>query len=244
MSKYAAHPSRIYLDEFDFSGSLTSTSLDITQEAPVITSFADTGPRRAVGNYEFAQSHSGLFESTDNGVDEQTFLLLADGTDHYLTQLFGANVAGTVAYDSIVQLTANPRSAAIGGAVLMNFDTAGGGGLSRGVVLASKTSTAAETIPGATDGWNQGATISGQSLRAIFRVFAFTGTSITMKIQHCATQGGSYVDVTSLTSTAMTANQVQSVTVTSATNAWKHVVTTGTYSSALILVTLGTVQGT
>jgi len=239
VAKYAASPTRIYLDEFDFSGSMTATSLDITQEAPVTTCFPDAGPRRLVGNYEFAQSHSGLFEPTDDGFDEQVFLLLADGTDHYLTQLFGANVAGSIAYDSIVQLTAEPRSAAIGGAVLLNFDTAGAGGLSRGLVLASKLSTGGEIIAAK----NCGATGAGTQLRAFYRVLAFTGTNIIIHIEDSATEGGAYVDIAGLTAT-FTGIGVECDTVMVATNIWKHVVTAGTYTSALILVTLGVVQGT
>ena len=242
MVKMAASPTRIYLDEFDFSGSMTATSLDITQEAPVATCFSDAGPRRVVGNYEFAQSHSGLFEPTDDGFDEQIFALLADGTDHYLTQLFGANAAGNVAYDSIVQLTAEPRSAAVGGAILLNFDTAGAGGLSRGLVLAKKTSTGAETFTG----YNMGATVAGTQFRVIYRVLSLSpATNITLTIQESSDDAATdpYAAIVGLAAT-FNAVGVESDTVIIATEAWKRVVTTGTYTSALILVTAGVVQGT
>lgn len=241
MAKYAAHPSRVYLDEWDFSGSLTATGLDISQEAPVTTSFADAGPRRAKGNYEFTQSHSGIFEAADNGFDEQVHALINDGTDHYLTQVFGANAAGTIAYDSIVQLTAEPRSASIGGAVLLNFDTAGAGGLSRGVVLASKISTGAEIIAGQAND----ATGAGTSFRVIYRVLAFTGTDITMHIEDAATIDGVYADLAGLTAT-FTGAGVDSDTIIIATRGFKHVVTTTAagYTSATILVTCGYIAGT
>lgn len=242
MAKYAASPTRIYLDEFNFSASMTSTSLDITQEAPVVTCFSDAGPRRVVGNYELAQSHSGLFEPTDDGFDEQAFLLLADGTDHYLTQLFGANAMGNVAYDSIVQLTAEPRSAAVGGAVLLNFDTAGAGGLSRGLVLANKTTTGAENLTG----YNMGATVAGTQFRVIYRVLALSpATNITIHIEESTDDAAvdPYADIVGLAAT-FNAVGVECDTVIIATEAWKRVVTAGTYTSALILVTAGVVQGT
>jgi hypothetical protein len=191
-----------------------------------------------VGNYDHKQSHAGLFDAVALGYDAQMFALLADG-DHYLTQLFGANAMGNVAYDSIVQLTSEPRSAAVGGAVALNFETAGSGGLARGLVMANKTTTGAENLTG----YNLGATGAGTVLQAIFRVLAFNGTNITLHIEHGAADPPA-VDVAGLTSTAMVAIGCQRVTVATATNAWKRVVLSGTYTSATVLVTLGVVQGT
>lgn len=238
MAKVPASPTRVYLDQYDLSGLLNSTSLDVTQETIPVNAFSDVGPRRLVGNYDHKQSHKGLLDAVALGYDAQAFALLVDG-DHYLTQLFGANAAGNVAYDSIVQLSAEPRSAAVGGAVLLDLETQGSGGLARGLVLANKITTGAENLAG----YNMGATGAGTVLAAIFRVLAFAGTNITMHIEHGAADPPT-VDVTGLTTTAMTAIGVQRVAVTVATNAWKRLVIAGTFTSVTILVTCGIVQGT
>ena len=240
MAKLPASPSRIYLDEFDISGYLTSTSLDLTQETAGVTTFADAGPRRVVGNYDFSQSHAGLLDPTDDAYDEQIFALL-DDSDHYLTQLFGANAMGSVAYDSLVHLTGQPRSAAVGGAILLNFDTAGSGGVSRGLVLASKTTTGAENLTG----YNMGATGAGTEFRVIYRVLTFDGTDITLHIEESSDDAAAdaYEDIVGLTET-FTDVGVATDTVVIATEAWKRCVVSGDFTSALILVTAGIVQGT
>lgn len=240
MAKLPASPTRIYIDEFDISGYLNSTSLDLTQETPVVTTFADAGPRRLVANYDAKQSHTGLLEPTDDGYDEQIFALL-DTTDHYLTQLFGANAMGSIAYDSLVHLSTQPRSAAIGGAILLNFDTEGSGGVSRGLVLASKTTTGAESLTG----YDMGATGAGTEFRVIYRILTFDGTDITLKVQESSDDAAAdaYVDIVGLTET-FTDVGVATDTVVIATEAWKRVDITGDFTSALILVTAGIVQGT
>lgn len=238
MAKVPAAPTRIYLDQYDLSGYLNSTSLDVTQETIPVTAFSDAGPRRLVGNYDHKESHKGLLDAVALGYDAQAWALLADG-DHYLTQLFGANAMGSIAYDSIVQLSAQPRSAAVGGAVLLDMETEGSGGLVRGLVLANKITTGAENLTS----YNLGATGAGTVFAVVFRLLAFNGTNITMKIQHGAADPAT-VDLAGVTTTAMVAIGVQRLTTTAATNAWKRVVISGTFVSATILVTGGIVQGT
>ena len=53
MAKYAANATNIALATVVLEDDIDNFSLNITQEAPVVTSFADAGPRRVVGNYDF-----------------------------------------------------------------------------------------------------------------------------------------------------------------------------------------------
>ncbi len=242
MVKVANRLTRVYLDEFDFSGFLNSTDQNIDQELAVVTAFSDSGPRVVPGNYDVKHSDLGLFEPTDDGYDEQVHALLEDASDHFLTKLFGANAIGNVAYDSVVRLSGQPRSAAKAGAVLLNFDSGGAGGIVRGVVLGNKVTTGAESLAGQ----NQGATTSPTEYAVIFRVLAFTGTNITLKVQESSDDGGgdAYADIAGLTSGALTAIGVVRATTTATTEAWKRLNISGTFTSATILVTAGVVQGT
>lgn len=243
MAKTAVSPnSRVYFDEFDLSGVVNSLSLTVDQETPVATSLADAGPRRIIANYDVSASNLGFLEPTDEGYDEQLFAALTDGEDHYLTQLFGANAAGSVAYDTVIRVPSQPRSASVGGAILLNFDSEGSEGIVRGLVLGNKTTTGAEDLTG----YEQILTNAGTTYAVIFRVLSFAGTNITLKVQESTNDGGgdAYADITGLTSGALSDIGVVRVTTVLATEAWKRVNISGDFTSCLILVTAGIVQGT
>ncbi len=242
MAKQPSKQIRVYLDQYNLSGDLTSTSKDITQETPVVTSISDAGPRRLVGNYDHTDKLLGFFDGVDEGIDERIFALLGDNSDHLLGVAYEAAAENTILYEALAKLMGQPRSGAVGGAVLLNFDMAGSGGLSRSLVLGSKTSTAAENLTGR----NMGATTAGQVFQAVFRVLAFTGTNITLRLQESQDNGGAdpYADIAGLTSGALTGIGAVRATTTAATEAWKRCVLSGTYTSALILVTAGLVAGT
>lgn len=232
---------RIYLDEFSLSGELNSTEQNLEQELAKTEAFSNDGPRRIVGNYNVRHSELGLFEPTEDASDEQIFALLGDGADHYLTKLFGANAEGNVAFDSVVRITGQPRSAQGGGAVLLNFDSEGSEGLVRGVVLGNVTSSGAENRTGR----NQGATSAPTVYAVTFRVIAFTGTDITLALEESSDDGGgdAYAAISGLSNT-FTAAGVARKTTAAATEAYKRLAITGTFSSAELLVTAGVVLGT
>jgi hypothetical protein len=234
--------SRIYLDEFDLSGVLNSITQNVDQATPVVTCISDAGPRRIVANYEMKANALGFFEPTDDGYDEQIWAMLNDGdTDHYLTHLFGASAIGNVAYDMVARISGQPRSAAVGGAILLNYDTEGANGIVRGLVLGNKTTTGAESLTGQ----NQGVTTAGTIYAVIFRVLTFNGTNITLKVQESSDDGAgdAYADIAGLTSGALTDIGVVRATTVAATEAWKRLDISGTFTSCAIVVTAGTVQG-
>jgi hypothetical protein len=59
MAKVAANACNIALATVVLEDDIDNFSLAISQEAPVVTSFADAGPRRVVGNYDFTLDVSG-----------------------------------------------------------------------------------------------------------------------------------------------------------------------------------------
>jgi hypothetical protein len=235
--KQPAHSAAIYFDEFVFSGYLNSTDQTITPELPVVTAFGDAGPRRLVANYDVSHSDQGFMDTADDSYDEQLFTAMGESGDHYLGKMFAGIAEGAVAYESIVKISGEPRSAAVGGAILLNFDSQGSGGVARGVVLRSGAA-----VVGNGTGQNTGATVAGQEYAAIFRVIAVAGGNIQMHIEHGAADPPA-VDIAGMTTSLMTVPGVERVSTILATNAWKRCVISGTFTSATILVTVGVVMG-
>lgn len=240
MAKTAASKMKVWLDEYALASSLTSAGLEVTQELAVVTSLADAGPRRVVGNYDATFPFLGLFDGDAGAVDEIVHALVGSAGPHYVTLALGQSV-GDVAYDGLAVLEGKPLSAASGGAQALGINLAGAGGLSRGVLLGNKTTTGAENLAGV----NMGATTLGQRFRAVFRVISFTGTNITLKVQESQNDGGgdAYADISGLTSGALTGAGVVSVSTTAATEAWKRLAISGTFTSAVIAVSAGVVAG-
>lgn len=232
---------RIFWDEFDLSGSLNSSEQEINQETISVPVFNAVGPRRLVGNHDIRNADLGLFEPTEDDYDQQIMTAIGSAGDHYLTKLFGANAEGSVAYDSVVRVSGQPRSAQGGGAVLLNFDSVASESHVRGLVLGHVTSTGAEDRTGR----NQGVTTAPQVYAVTFRVLSFTGTDITLTVEESSNDGGgdAYATIAGLTDT-FTAIGKSRKTTAATTEAWKRLAITGTFSSALVLVTAGAVVGT
>lgn len=239
MGKIAAASVRVLLDQFDVSGFLNATDQTIDQETPDVTCFSDAGPRVVPGNYNINHSDVGFFDAAVMGTTTFEKLIndLTGGGTHYLTKCFAGDVEGVVCYSSVMQLKNRPLTAAKGGAIGLKFDSAGDGQLQRGLILAS----AAVAGAGNRTGRNQGVTTSPAIYRVIFRLLAFNGTNITLKVQSSTDDGAgdAYADVASLTSGAMTAVGVVMASTTATTEAWKRVNISGTFTTATIHVVAG-----
>ena len=238
MAKQPANKYRAYIDGYDVSGFLNAGSLAVEQETPVVTTFADAGPRRVVGSYDHNHSHGGFIDTANDSFDEIAFALLQTTTDHYLAHCWeGVATEGNVVYEAVVQLTSQPRAASVGEAITINLDAAGSNHLARGVILRSATISGT----GNGTGQNLGVTTTGQIIVATFRVISGTFTSITMLIEESQNDGGgdAYATLGSLTSGSMTAAGVVRVTHSTASEAWKRVrVSAFSGTSCVVLVTL------
>lgn len=242
MAKLPANQTRIWLNAFDLSGALNSFQHDLKQEVPSVDVLNSQGPERVVGNYDYSLSTNGFFDGDEGAFDEQAFSLLGVNTDHLLSLLLGYAEGSVGARMGLVHLSEQPRSGQLGGAVLLNLNAEGSGGLSRGVVLANAIVTGA----GNRTGRNLGATSGGKVFAVHFHLFAFTGTNITLKVQESSDDGGSdaYADITGLSSGALTAVGAVRKTTSANTEAYKRVAVSGTFTSATIGVVAGVVAGT
>lgn len=245
MAKVPSHPTRIWLDQYALSGYLTASELKVEQETFKVECFSDTGPRRLVGNYDHMGSHTGLFDAADDALDPVLWAHLAADTDHYLAQAFGSAAENAVVYERVVRLKAQPRKAATGAALLLNFEEEGSGPLVRGRILRS----ASVTGTGNGTGRNLGATSSGALTVVTYRVLAVSGTgSITLQCQESSDDGAgdAYASVAALASGALTTVGVTRKTTTGATEAWKRISVSAFsgFTSVTILATVGTAANT
>lgn len=245
MAKVAARGTRVWLDGYALSTSLTAATLKLKQEALDVGAFADAGPRRLVGNFDHAGDFSGLFDAAVGELDPTLATLFADGADHYLAVAFGSAAEGDGCKERVTRLEEKPIEVKKGQAVLLNFTAQGSGIL---VPRATIVRTATVTGTGNGTGYNVGASTSGQVLVATFRLIAVAGGAITLKVQDSSDNGAvdPFADVAGLTSGSLTtAGAVVQVTTTAATKAYKRVVvSTMTASSATVLVTVGVAAGT
>lgn len=241
MAKVASHPTRIWVDQYPLSSYLTGTELKAEQETIPVTTFADTGPRRLVGNYDHSGSHMGLFDSgSTSDLDPLLSAIFNDSADHYMLQAFGAAVEGGAAYDRTVRFKGRAFKAAVGAAVLLNVEDEGSGPMVRSTILRSATVTGT----GNGTGRNMGATISGQQFQVVYRILSITGGAITMQIHESQNDGGgdAYASIAALASGSLSAAGTTVKSTTGATEAYKRVtISAMTASSATILVTAGVV---
>lgn len=240
MGKLSSARTRAYLDEFDVSGSINSVDLGLKQVIIPVTCFSDDGPKKIVGNYDHQFAWTGFGDFVAGGFDAQAFNDFRTDEDHYLSTIFGTT-EGSPGYDDFVRVMDQVRSGQVDGAQLLNINGEGSGGRSRTTLLRAGVITA-----GNGTGRNVGVTTLGKVTRVIFRVLAFTGTSVTLKIQGSSDDGAgdAYADIAGLTSGALTAAGVVAVTTTAALEAWRRVVASGTFSNCQVIVTSGVVAGT
>ncbi len=240
MGKVASKGTRIWVDHLDLSGDLNASQLDVKQQNPSIGTFADEGPRRLSDGYDHSTSHNGFFDNLENAVDQKVFEMLGADTDHYIAQLFGANVEGSLVYESIEKISGEPRSVKKGEAILLNLTAEGSGQLARGILLRNGTVSGVENGTG----YNQGATTLGQVYAATFRIFSGVFTHCTLKVQHSNDNGGvdPWADIATLTSGDMTAAGVVRVSTTAATKAWKRVVVEAFTGASAVIGVTGTVE--
>lgn len=236
--KTRASAVRIYLDHHDISGYLNTTALTIDQpELPVPTFSNAQGT--LIDNYRVGAEVGGFGEFEDDLIDEILHDLVGDEADHYLAQLFTGTSENGVAYDLPVRLTRKPNTAGVGGVQLISAGFAGSGGLYRGRTLRFATITG----NGNGTGRNLGATVAGQTFAVTYRVISGTFVTFDLKVQGSSDDGAgdAYADIAGLSQT-FTAVGVARDEVVIATEAWKRItVANWNGTSAVVLVTAGTV---
>lgn len=135
MAKMPAKNLNVTLNAVAIEDDLNDSSLNIPQETPVVTSFADAGPRRLVGNYDYDFDLAGHPDFASGQSDATIFGMIGSAGVAIGWDPTGASAGvNDPNYDSAsVVLTSYSISAAVGGAVSFSANVAGNAALSRAV---------------------------------------------------------------------------------------------------------------
>lgn len=135
MAKQAARNINISINAVALEDDFDSASLSVDQETPVVTSFADAGPRRLAGNYDYTLEIAGKGDFAASQSDATLFALIGSAGVAMAFDPTGATAgANDPNYDSTsIVLSSYKISGAIGGAVEIAATMQGNAALSRAV---------------------------------------------------------------------------------------------------------------
>lgn len=135
MAKVSAVSPNISINSVALEDDINNFSLNITQEIPVVTSFADAGPRRVTGNYDYGLDISGVADFAASQSDATLHGLIGSSGAAMAVDPTGASAGSNDPnYDSTsVVLESYSISGATGGAVEFSASLQGNAALSRAV---------------------------------------------------------------------------------------------------------------
>ena len=135
MAKVAARDTNITINNIALEDDVTSYTLDVKQEVQEVTSFADVGPRKVAGNYDFSLKLDGKPDFTAAQSDATLFAMLgSNGVTMGVDPTGVAVDANNPHYDAtLVLLESYSIKGSTGGPVEFSASMAGGSALARSV---------------------------------------------------------------------------------------------------------------
>lgn len=134
MARRAAKDLNVTLNSVAIEDELNSWTINVPQELPVVTAFADAGPRVVAGNYDWTMSGGGSADFAASQGDATIFALIGSAG-----VAIGADPTGNTAaasdpnYDGTVCLASYSMSFATGGAATYSVTLQGNSALTRAV---------------------------------------------------------------------------------------------------------------
>jgi hypothetical protein len=241
MSKQTGLGDNLYIDGFDVSGDIGSIgSIHGGPAALEVTGIDKSGFERVGGERDGAIDYSAWFNDAATPPVGAHFVLSPLTTvDRIVTYCRGTALGSPSACIVAKQTNYDPTRSQDGALSWSITKPANGFGLEWGRLL-----TAGKRTDGsATNGTGVDfAAASVFGLQAYLQVFAFTGTSVTVKIQESSNDGAgdAYADVVGGTFTAATGITKERIATATGLSVERYlrVVTTGTFSNAVFAVTV------
>jgi hypothetical protein len=134
-AKFAGRALNYALNSVVLEDDMSNSALNVTQELPTVTSFADAGPRRVVGNYDYNISLEGAGDFASGQSDATIFALVGStGVASAWDPTGAAAGANDPNYDATsVVLESYSITAAVGEAVTYSATVQGNSALARTV---------------------------------------------------------------------------------------------------------------
>ena len=135
MAKQPAKKANISVNSIPLEDDIDSFELSVEQEVPVVTAFADAGPRRVVGNYDYGLSMSGKADFAAGQSDATIHGLIgSSGVAQNVDPTGGPASADDPHYDSANSvLESYSISGQVGGAVEFSAQLRGNSALERAI---------------------------------------------------------------------------------------------------------------
>jgi hypothetical protein len=134
MARRAAKDLNVTLNSVAIEDELNKASQKIKQELPVVTAFADAGPRVVAGNYDYTYELGGSADFAASQGDATIFALINSAGVSLGVDPTGATAAaGDPNYDSTVCLSEYTLEFATGGAAQYSVTLQGNSALTRAV---------------------------------------------------------------------------------------------------------------
>lgn len=134
MARRASKDLNVTLNAVAIEDELNSTSLNINQEVPVVTAFADAGPRVVAGNYDWTVDLGGSSDFAGGQGDATIFALIGSAGVAIGVDPTGAGAgADDPNYDGTVCLSSHTLSFATGAAATYSTTLQGNSALTRAV---------------------------------------------------------------------------------------------------------------
>lgn len=152
MGRVAGAPSRVFIDEFDFSGRTNQLEMGIDNTLAPVTTFSDDGAEFVEGLYNATAILNGFFDGDSGDYDAEMWSVIGDGAEHLEGLYPGSQAAATnIGYELQARSPNQSRPVDVAGAILLNVTWQNNGAVVRSTVLVN----GAVTATGAVSGSNQ-----------------------------------------------------------------------------------------
>jgi len=247
MARVPGRLTKVYVDEFDYSGRISAVELPIDVNLPKVTCFGDSGGDEFVEAMHSSQiTQNGFFDSVvaDTNIDGEMWADVLSGAQHLVGVYPGNSALQTaIGYELEAEVSGQPRTVEVAGAILLNVTWQGEGAVVRSTVLANGAVTASGVV--ASSAQNIGVTAAGERFVVVIRCLAFSGTTLTVDIEESSDNGSgdAYALISGLQK-VITAVGSWRLTTVAATEAWKRVnITAFTGTTMTLLIVVGKEQG-
>lgn len=236
MTKLAGMGDRLFVDGFDVSGSIGSLgSIHGGPAALEVTDITQGGPARLGGERDAGITFSAWMEDTAIIGGHAVLSALPTG-QRIVTYCRGTAIGSFSACMISRQINYDPNRGTDGSLSLAVSTQSDGFGLEWGDLLTAGLRTDTTATNGTALDFGAVSTLFGG--QAYLQVNAFTGTSVTVKLQDSA-DNATFADLTGGAFIAATARGAQRLALSNAATVRRYVrvVTTGTFSNAVFAVT-------
>ena len=217
----------VLVDEHDLTSFFNACTTDRGVEAAELTTYGNDDKVYIAGLEMGTVQLGGFWDGDAAAVDEALDGVLSDNSPVITVGLSGVAAVGDVATMLQGKLTTYGVQSSVNGPVTVSAAATADGGVRNGGHILHALGAETSTFNGST---YDGAASSAFGGAAHLHVTAFTGTSLTLKIQHSA-NGSTWADLVSWTVSAIGAQRTAVATGTTVNRYLRTAITAGTFTT-------------